>query len=182
MYIQAQNGIFYENPIIDDSLGQNRYAVKIVDMEDPVITINDWTEKMTIPSSRRWALKILKMLGIKAKVPEKADSSEYLPRLSVNWTFELLGPIPKPDGYTNMSIDPPLEKGFMAWTLDFPIKLLLDIMFDGKTNRIINQFLFGKTVLSQEETEQLKKIIDKHLPRIQNGHAVDIDKITIHKE
>lgn len=166
MFVQAVDGRLYENPIIASiATDKVKYYIKIEDMERPIINIDDFSGKLTVSSSRRWALRVFNVLGMKAKLPQKALTTDYAPHLSVTWEFELLRPIPVPNGYNSVVNYPRADAAFMAWEMEFDKRIIVDFVEFDKYNSILVAFILGKDVIAKHLTNDQLKFIKKNLER-----------------
>ena len=173
MFVQANDGKLYENPIIEPYFVGNRnssgnsingsYYIKITDMERPMIVVSG--ARLTVQSSRRRVLKILKTLGIKAKVDTKALATDYLPSISVTWEFDLLGPICMPKGYDSVIDYPRSDSKFLAWEMTFANSVIINFLDKDKYHSILIAFMLGKEVLESRLTPEQRTLIKKSIEK-----------------
>ncbi len=180
MFVQAQDNLLYENPII----AGDGFYIKIEDMERPEIAIK-YSPTSTRESSRELAYKRLRELGIKSRLDVYGDEDLFAfpPHWSplvkgAKWNFDLKSKIPIPDSYKSKTAYPAVGSNYIAWELQFAMKDILDYLERGIPNFVLIEFVSGQNPLSDEiNHRKIKNVIKKEIAKL-NGHGQEFLTLT----
>ena len=134
-------------------------------MEIPEIVVKYRSVKSTPESCRRYALKKLKELNIKAWIWKEGLNGHGLyvfncgPVLTKghSWNIDLRWKIPIPHSFNSVVDYPRPDYWFMAWELDFPVKVVHDYLDIGRFDSILTSFLLGREIINQDYMRKAEK-------------------------
>lgn len=185
MFVQAIDGKLYEDSIYE---GDGFYW-KCEGIEQPEIVIK-YSPTSTLSSSRQLAIKRFKELGMSVRLNSIDTGEEFLYPFPPDWKgvfkgckwgFDFNGPIAIPHSYKCKVDYPTTDVKFLAWTLPFPMKTVLDYTEKNKFNSLLISFMVGYEVVDYSQlTSKIYNKINKNInDQLMNLSGIGREIITL---
>ena len=168
MFVQAIDNILYQNPVL---YGED-WTIRLTD-DDFDLAIKETSAKMLVKSARVKAVRLLKKLGIKARLEKDGGKWNYClfgspATLRPGFCFtitELLWKIPIPQICNTTIKYPSASCDYLAWELPFTREEINDYIDNKAYHPILTSFFVG---IVNDPTKHRRKILAQLKKQIKN--------------